>query len=281
MFNYRVISIGDKSDFSNVTTPGVRIPDSPLHIPSSAWHQQQATLGKCTHIDKHQSSHRWEQKGIQFSHFPLFSRWVQFGVLCLQIFLSSPLVRPVLFSCPDVFVAVQNANTPVPWIDGAGRSPPLTPPQAPPPHLCTFAGVDSSYIQVAHLHFDLSSTPAPPPSPTLLILACHGFRYQPELITLTLIIGLISSPITYQMFENSFLLSLLINNLARYKFLGYSPSSLFRPLKILLQRLQNLRHIWYFTSWISFDFFPIRDQKSHFLLFLMFTLPPDVHYLLV
>lgn len=93
MFNYRVISIGDKSDFSNVTMPGVRIPGSPLHIPSSPWHQQQATLGKCTHIDKHQSSHRWEQKGIQFSHFPLFSRRVQFGVLCLQIFLSSPLIR--------------------------------------------------------------------------------------------------------------------------------------------------------------------------------------------
>lgn len=182
-----------------------------------------------------------------------------------------------MFSCPDdIFVAVQNTNTPVPWIDGAGRRPPLTLPRAPPPHPCTFTGVDSSYIQVDHLHFDLSSTPAPPPSPTLLILACHGFRCQPELITLPLIIGLISSPITYQMFENSFLLSLLINNLARYKFLGYSPSSLFRPLKILLQRLQNLRHIWYFTSWISFDFFPIRDQKSHFLLFLMFTVPPDV-----
>lgn len=66
--------------------PGVRIPGSPLHIPSSAWHQQQATLRKCTHIDMHQSSHRWEQKGIQFSHFPLFSRWVQFGVLCFTDF---------------------------------------------------------------------------------------------------------------------------------------------------------------------------------------------------
>lgn len=150
------------------------------------------------------------------------------------------------------------------WTDGAGRSPP----RAPPPHPCTLRVLILLIFRWSIYILIWAPPPTPPPSPTLLILSCHGFRCQPELIILTLIIGLISSPITYQLFENSFLLSLLINNSARYEFLGYSPSSLFRPLKILLQHLQNLRHIWYFTSWISFDFFSYKGPEAPLSIFL-------------
>lgn len=76
-------------------------------------------------------------EGHPVSTLPLFLDGHSLVCCVLQIFLSSPLIRPILFSYPDdICVAVQNANTPVPWIDGA-RSPPLTPPGALPPHPCT------------------------------------------------------------------------------------------------------------------------------------------------
>lgn len=53
-------------------------------------------------------------------------------------------------------------------------------------------------------------------------------------------VGLISSPITAQMFADIFLLSLLINNLAWNRFLIYPLSSLLRSLKYC----SNISKIW-------------------------------------
>lgn len=82
-----------------------------------------------------------------FTFSLFFQTGLVFGVLCFTDFsFCSP--DPILSgSSNDVFVAVQNANTPVPWIDGAGRNPPLSPPQPPPPQLCAFTPINS-YIQV-------------------------------------------------------------------------------------------------------------------------------------
>lgn len=138
MFNYGVIFIGYQCDFSNVTMPGERIRVLPFtsHPPHGISSRQRwGSVHTVICIDLYADGSR---RASSFHTSPSFSRWVHFGVLCfLEIFLSGPLIRPVLFSCPDIFVAVQNANAPVPWTDGAGKSPPLTPPRAPPPHPCT------------------------------------------------------------------------------------------------------------------------------------------------